>query len=313
MRGLDTRQEGMFSYVSPESRIPKDHPLRPIREMVDDALKELSADFDALYSHTGQPSIAPEKLIRALLLQVFYSIRSERLLMEQLEYNLLFRWFVGLNTDDPVWVPTVFTHNRDRLLEGEIVTKLFGQVLAQAEEKGLTSDEHFSGQSEPANLGDRERFPVHGYGMPFDAAIVLQHAKQWITPGEVLVHHSGAVDLQRAGVLAQHHETRRMIDLGIDEDDGADRGVANRAPRLQIGEGAELRPDVGGGIEQHPVLAVPDRDRRLGAGLCRDRALAQAGAVAAVAVPLREAAARGGAEYVYAHRGRESSWSGPRS
>jgi transposase len=144
MRGSDTRQEGMFSYVSPESRIPKDHPLRPIREMVDDALKELSADFDVLYSHTGRPSIAPEKLIRALLLQVFYSIRSERLLMEQLEYNLLFRWFVGLNTDDPVWVPTVFTHNRDRLLEGEIVTKLFGQVLAQAEEKGLTSDEHFS-------------------------------------------------------------------------------------------------------------------------------------------------------------------------
>ena len=144
MRGLDTRQEGMFSYVSPESRIPRDHPLRPIREMVDDALKELSADFDVLYSHTGRPSIAPEKLIRALLLQVFYSIRSERLLMEQLDYNLLFRWFVGLNTDDPVWVPTVFTHNRDRLLEGEIVTKLFGQVLAQAEEKGLTSDEHFS-------------------------------------------------------------------------------------------------------------------------------------------------------------------------
>jgi transposase len=144
MRGSDTRQEGMFSYVSPESRIPKDHPLRPIREMVDNALKELSADFDVLYSHTGRPSIAPEKLIRALLLQVFYSIRSERLLMEQLDYNLLFRWFVGLNTDDPVWVPTVFTHNRDRLLEGEIVTKLFGQVLAQAEEKGLISDEHFS-------------------------------------------------------------------------------------------------------------------------------------------------------------------------
>lgn len=143
MRGLDIRQEGMFSYVSPESRIPRDHPLRLIREMVDDALKELSADFDVLYSHTGRPSIAPERLIRALLLQGFYS-RSERLLMEHLDYNLLFRWFVGLNTDDPVWVPTVFTHNRDRLLEGEIVTKLFGQVLAQAEEKGLTSDEHFS-------------------------------------------------------------------------------------------------------------------------------------------------------------------------
>jgi len=144
MRGSDVREEGLFSYVSPESRIPENHPLRSIREMIDRALKELSRDFDALYSHTGRPSIAPEKLIRALLLQVFYSIRSERLLREQLDYNLLFRWFVGLNVEESVWVPTVFTHNRDRLLEGEIVTKLFREVLAQAEEQGLTRDEHFS-------------------------------------------------------------------------------------------------------------------------------------------------------------------------
>lgn len=144
MRGSDVRQEGLFSYVSPESRIPENHPLRPIRAMTDRALKELSRDFEAIYSHTGRPSIAPEKLIRALLLQVFYSIRSERLLMEQLDYNLLFRWFVGLSVEEAVWVPTVFTHNRDRLLEGEIVTKLFRGVLAQAEEQGLTSDEHFS-------------------------------------------------------------------------------------------------------------------------------------------------------------------------
>ncbi len=144
MRGVDTHQEGLFSYCSPESRIPEHHPLRSIRAMTDRALKELSRDFEAIYSYTGRPSIAPEKLIRALLLQVFYSIRSERLLMEQLDYNLLFRWFVGLSVEEAVWVPTVFTHNRDRLLEGEIVTKLFRQVLAQAEEKGLTSDEHFS-------------------------------------------------------------------------------------------------------------------------------------------------------------------------
>src|SRR5918998_5514788 len=100
--------------------------------MVDDALKELSADFDVLYSRTGRPSIAPEKLIRALLLQVFYSIRSERLLMEQLEYNLLFRWFVGLNADDPVWVPTVFSKNRDRLMEGDVAQKFFERILEQA-------------------------------------------------------------------------------------------------------------------------------------------------------------------------------------
>ncbi len=170
--------------------------------------------------------------------------------------------------------------------------------------------ERDGGEAEPTDLGDREGLPVHGHGMPFDAAIVLEHAKQRVTPGEVLVHHAGAVDLQRTAVLAQHHKARRMVDLGIDEDDGTDRGVAYRAPRLQVREGAELRPDVRGGIEQHPVLAIPDRDRRLGAGLCPDHPLAQAGAVAAVAVPLREAAARDGAEYVYAHRGRESSWSG---
>src|SRR5918998_6411106 len=112
--------------------------------MVDDALKELSADFDVLYSRTGRPSIAPEKLIRALLLQVFYSIRSERMLMEQLEYNLLFRWFVGLNVDDPVWVATVYSKNRERLLNGDVAQQFFAQVLEQAGEHDLLSDEHFS-------------------------------------------------------------------------------------------------------------------------------------------------------------------------
>jgi transposase len=144
MRGADTRQEGLFSYVSPESRIPENHPLREIRRLTDEALGALSLDFAAAYSPLGRPSIAPEKLIRALLLQVFYTVRSERLLMEQLDYNLLFRWFVGLGVDEPVWVPTVFTHNRDRLLEAEIVHRLFAEVLAKAKASGLTSDEHFS-------------------------------------------------------------------------------------------------------------------------------------------------------------------------
>jgi transposase len=134
----------MFSYLSPEDRVPAEHPLRPIRVMADAALKALSPVFHRMYAGWGRPSIAPEKLLRALLLQILYTIRSERMLMEQLEYNLLFRWFVGLNADEPVWVPTVFSKNRDRLLEGDIAQKFFDRILKQAEAARLTSDEHFS-------------------------------------------------------------------------------------------------------------------------------------------------------------------------
>ena len=132
MRGFDSQQSAMFSYSSPEERVPADHPLRPIREMSDRALKGLTRKFNEIYSATGRPSIAPEKLLRALLLQVLYTVRSERLLMEQLEYNLLFRWFVGLNMDEPVWDVTVFSKNRDRLLEGDIAERFFDGVLKQA-------------------------------------------------------------------------------------------------------------------------------------------------------------------------------------
>ena len=134
----------MFSYLSPEVRVPAKHPLRPIRLMVDNALKVLSPAFSRMYAALGRPSIPPEKLLRALLLQVLYTLRSERMLMEQLEYNLLFRWFVGLNMDEAVWVPTVFTKNRDRLLEGNIAEKFFALVLEQARAADLLSDEHFS-------------------------------------------------------------------------------------------------------------------------------------------------------------------------
>jgi len=144
MRGSDTQQAGLFSYLSPEARVPAAHPLRPIRQYVDTALIALSPHLATLYAHTGRPSIAPEKLLRALLLQVLYSLRSERLLMEALEYNLLFRWFVGLDLDAPVWDVTVFTKNRDRLLAGEIATAFFQQVLAQAKAQHLLSDEHFT-------------------------------------------------------------------------------------------------------------------------------------------------------------------------
>ncbi len=144
MRGDDRQQAGMWSYIAPEQRVPSDHPLRPIRAMVDTALADLSPEFAKLYSPVGRPSIPPEKLLRALLLQVLYSTRSERLLMEQLDYNLLFRWFVGLNMDDPIWDATVFTKNRERLLAGDIAQAFFTRILAQARQRGLLSDEPFT-------------------------------------------------------------------------------------------------------------------------------------------------------------------------
>jgi transposase len=144
MRSKDVQETAMWSYVSPEARVPADHPLRPIREMVNAVLKTLSPDFDRIYSAVGRPSIPPERLLRALLLQVLYTVRSERMLMEQLDYNMLFRWFVGLNMDDPVWDVTVFTKNRERFLEGEIAEKFFAAVLDQARASNLLSDEHFT-------------------------------------------------------------------------------------------------------------------------------------------------------------------------
>ena len=142
MRGEDEKQQDMFSYVSPEQRVPADHPLRAVREMVDQILKEMSPRFARLYSDVGRPSIAPERLLRALLLQIFYTIRSERLLVEQLNYNLLFRWFVGMNMDEEVWNHAVFSKNRERLLNEEIAEVFFQRVLEQAQP--YLSDEHFT-------------------------------------------------------------------------------------------------------------------------------------------------------------------------
>jgi transposase len=144
MRGQDNQQSDMFSYLSPEQRVRPDHPLRAIRAMADLALWSMSSRFDEMYSQTGRPSIPPEKLLRAQLLQMLYSIRSERLLMEEIDYSVLFRWFVGMNMDEPVWDATVFTKNRDRLLDGDVAREFLGEVVRQAQEKKLTSDEHFT-------------------------------------------------------------------------------------------------------------------------------------------------------------------------
>ena len=144
MRGPDERSDFLFSYVSPEQRVPAGHPLRPIRRIVDAALGRLSKRFEALYTDFGRPSIPPEQLLRALLLQVFYTVRSERLLIEQLEYNMLFRWFVGLGLDEPIWDHSTFSKNRDRLLRGDVAAAFFAEVLAEARAHGLLSDEHFT-------------------------------------------------------------------------------------------------------------------------------------------------------------------------
>ena len=142
MRGEDQQQSGMFSYVSLEDRVPQDHPLRRIREAVDQILRGMAKDFDGMYAKTGRPSVPPERLLRAVLLQVFYTVRSERLLMEQMNYNLLFRWFVGLEMDEPVWNHAVFSKNRERVLNQEVAQEFFQRVLAQA--KPHLSDEHFT-------------------------------------------------------------------------------------------------------------------------------------------------------------------------
>ena len=144
MRGDDRQQADMYSYLSPEERVRANHPLRAVRAMADEALKNMSRRFDTMYAKTGRPSIPPEKLLRAQLIQMLYSIRSERLLMEEIDYSMLFRWFVGMNLDEPVWDVTVFTKNRNRLLEGDVAREFLCEVIAQAQAKGLTGDEHFT-------------------------------------------------------------------------------------------------------------------------------------------------------------------------
>jgi transposase len=166
MRGDDNQQEAMFSYVSPEKRVPADHPLRPIRKMVDEILKEMSPQFAKLYSDVGRPSIAPERLFRSLLLQIFYSVRSERMLIEQLQYNLLFRWFVGMEMDEVVWNHAVYSKNRERLLNEEIAASFFARVLERA--KPFMSDEHFTvdGTLIEAWASQKSFRPKDGSGKP---------------------------------------------------------------------------------------------------------------------------------------------------
>jgi transposase len=163
MRGEDKQQGVMYSYIKLEDRVPQDHPLRRIRTLVDSSLKELSLHFEALYSRRGRPSIAPERLLRALLLQALYSIRSERQLMEQVDYNLLFRWFVGLNPDDVVWDVTVFTKNRDRMMAGEVSQRLLTAVLKQSRSAPTVERGTFHrGWNADSGMGQPEEFRAQG-------------------------------------------------------------------------------------------------------------------------------------------------------
>lgn len=172
VRGADRKWEGMFSYVRVEERVPSGHPLRAIRTLVDAVLSELSPAFETLYARVGRPSIPPEHLLRALLLQAFYTVRSERLLMEQLDYNLLFRWFVGLSMDEAVWDATVFCKNRDRLLDGDVAAKFMAGVLNLPQVKKLLSSEHFSvdGTLIEAWASMKSFVPKDGSGPPPAAA-----------------------------------------------------------------------------------------------------------------------------------------------
>src|SRR6266849_5559742 len=231
MRGDDHQQAGMWSYIAPEQRVPPDHPLRPIRAMVDTILAELSPAFAPLYSPVGRPSIPPEKLLRALLLQVLYSTRSERLLMEQLDYNLLFRWFVGLNMDDAVWDPTVFTKNRERLLAGDIAEAFFARVLAQARQRGLLPDD--PGNPTVDFHGERRSNVTHGSTTDPDARLVRKakgHEAKLAYQGHVLMdnRHGLAVEGcvtrasgygERAAALEMlgHVATTHRVTVGADK------------------------------------------------------------------------------------------------
>lgn len=260
MRGDDLHQDGMFSYISPEQRVPKDHPLRAIRKMVDEILVELSPRFKKLYSNTGRPSIAPEKLLRGLLLQILYSVRSERLLVEQLDYNMLFRWFVGLSMDDGVWDAATFSKNRERLLKGDIADAFFARVLDRARGYGLLSDEHFTvdGTLVEAAAGlksfkkreDRDQTPPDDPGNPtvnFHGEKRSNQTHESTTDPEALLSKKGRgkeAKLNYAGHLLMENRNG----LAVDADATGATGTAERDAGVVFARkvGGKKRATMGG-------------------------------------------------------------------
>ena len=201
MRGDENKQSAMYSYVTMAQRIPADHPARAIRAMVDRALERMDAELEQLYSHTGRPSIAPERLLRASLLMLLYSIRSERQLMEQLNYNLLFRWFVGLEMDDPVWDVTVFTKNRERLIAGQCSEQLLRSVLVEAERHNLLSDEHFTvdgtliqAWASRDSFKDKPDPPAPGLGSGVKGEVLLRDKVESTTDPDARLYKKATAD-----------------------------------------------------------------------------------------------------------------------
>jgi transposase len=201
MRGNDQKQEAMFSYITLAQRIPMDHPARQIRALVDRALERMDTQLEKLYSDTGRPSIAPERLLRATLLMILFSIRSERQLMEQMNYNLLFRWFVGLEMDDPIWDVTVFTKNRERLIEGTISQKLLESVLVEARTHNLLSEEHFTvdgtliqAWAAARSFHEKSDLPAAGKGSGSGGAVLLRDKVESSTDPEARLYKKAKAD-----------------------------------------------------------------------------------------------------------------------
>lgn len=299
MRGFDERRDGLFSYVRPESRIPKNHPLRVIRTLADQASAALDTQFAQLYAENGRPSIPPEQLLRALLLQAFYTTRSERQLVEQLNYNLLLRWFVGFSVDDPVWVPTVFSKNRDRLLEGDIAAAFMTAVLTLPRVQGLLSDEHFSvdgtlikawasmksfrrkdGRDEPPSpgrngernfrgRGDRMRHtprpPMRTRGLPANPAA---RNPRWASPGHLLMENRNGLIVDAWLTLASGTaEPEAALDMlgelpaAGNKTVGADKNY-DTAAFIAAARALEVTPHVAQNITAHRGSNIDGRTTR---------------------------------------------------
>ena len=261
MRGEDEKQSAMFSYVTLEQRIPSDHPLRIIRGMTDRALERMDSKFDELYSATGRPSIAPERLIRGLLLQVLYSVRSERQLIEQLDYNLLFRWFVGLEMDDEVWDVTVFTKNRERLIGGAVSQELLEAVLVEARENNLLSEEHFTvdgtliqAWAAARSFEEKSDPPEPGEGSGYGGEVLLRDKVESKTDAEARLFKKATAD--KSVPSYQGHvlmENRNGLVVGAEASQSAtnaerevalellDRVLVTRNPEQEVTAGADTQ------------------------------------------------------------------------
>jgi transposase len=297
MRGDDQQQSGMFSYVSLEERVPHDHPLRRIREMVDQILRGMAKEFDGLYAKTGRPSVPPERLLRAVLLQIFYSVRSERMLMEQMNYNLLFRWFVGLELDEPVWNHAVFSKNRDRILNQDVAREFFSRVLEQA--KPHISDEHFTvdgtlieawasqksfqrkdgGDDPPGEFrGQQRRNDTHASKTDPDAKLyrkgngqeaklgylghVLMENRHGLIADALLTQADGTAEREAALVMLYHHwrkrrQQRRHTPMSL----AADKAYDTRDFAATIRE-MEIRPHVSQNSQRAGGSAIDSRTTR---------------------------------------------------